>query len=488
METEAEYKVSSQQNELDRVLEKINEISKKSNTGDYIYRGETAHHKEPPYCGRVTSGLYRHYLEMGVEHVNVEAAQQQILMEAQGYIHDGRSDSELLATLQHYGDKTNLIDFTTDYLIALFFACEGEPRKPGRVILLLKEPEDETYVYNCITPARTIRRADIQKSIFVQAAQGVVPTEVFKVVCIPANLKLALLDYLRKHHDISTKTIYNDLHGFIEKRRLHRRAYKEFHEGFTSQRRVDSAKTEAEKQECYNDAITHYTAAIDLKPDLVEAYNNRGIAYRNTGNLDAAIEDFNRAIDLDSEYAGVYNNRGDAYADKDDFDAAIEDVNRAIDLELKEASVKGEYMKNKRFNRNIFGDLPTQKMAQEALPILVSHAQKGEIITLGQLAKEIAPHLTQFNWSMGWALAWIHTTLYELERSDEWNYGEIPAIAAIAVVGARQPTNWMDKRTRINPNTPLPWEDYKTNHILPVFEYPHWDKVMKFVLGNRKIY
>ena len=35
METQAEYKVSSEQPDLDKVLEKINEIAKASATGDY---------------------------------------------------------------------------------------------------------------------------------------------------------------------------------------------------------------------------------------------------------------------------------------------------------------------------------------------------------------------------------------------------------------------------------------------------------------------
>ena len=51
MATQAEYKASSQQSELDEVLEKINEIAKVSATGNYIYRGERAHHQEPPYKG-----------------------------------------------------------------------------------------------------------------------------------------------------------------------------------------------------------------------------------------------------------------------------------------------------------------------------------------------------------------------------------------------------------------------------------------------------
>ena len=147
----------------------------------------------------------------------------------------------------------------------------------------------------------------------------------------------------------------------------------------------------------------------------------------------------------------AYYNRSNIYRDKDDFDAAIEDFNRAINLDPKYAGVQGIYI----------------KMAQNALPILVS------------------PDLPQFNriinWNMGWTLAWIHTMLYDLERLDEWNYGEIPAIAAIAVDNPEKPTNWMDKKTRINLNTPLPWEEYETNHILSVFEYLHWDKVMDFV-------
>ena len=118
-------------------------------------------------------------------------------------------------------------------------------------------------------------------------------------------------------------------------------------------------------------------------------------------------------------------------------------------------------------------------MAQKALPELVSKAQEPDIIRIQDLAEKIAPDMTRFNWSMKWAFQWIQTTLYKLERSDEWNYGEIPGITAIVVIERGKPTNAMVKR-----NTPVSWDDYKTNHILPVFEYPHWDKVMDFVFGS----
>ena len=329
MKTEAKYNGSSQQSDLDRVLEKIAEIGTKSAEGDYIYRGERARHEEAPYCGTVTSGLYRYYrydLKIDVEDINVNALQTQILIEAQEYIHDGKNDLELLTTLQHYGDKTNLIDFTTDYLIALFFACEGEPREPGRVILLPKES------YNTVKPPGTIRRADIQKSIFVQAPQGVITPDEFKVVYIPANLKLVLLDYLRKFHDISTKTIYNDLHGFIEKRRLHENAYIEFDKGVTSQNSADSAETEVERKKYYNDAIAHYTEAIDLNPELAEAYYYRGVAYSNIGNFEAAIQDFNKVINLDSKDAVVYFHRGKAWLHLNEWQKAKVDLTTAKNM------------------------------------------------------------------------------------------------------------------------------------------------------------
>ena len=42
---------------------------------------------------------------------------------------------ERIVYVQHYSGETNLIDFTTDYFIALFFACDGHHDELGRVIL-----------------------------------------------------------------------------------------------------------------------------------------------------------------------------------------------------------------------------------------------------------------------------------------------------------------------------------------------------------------
>ena len=318
---------SNTQTDISRVLAKITEIAEKSATGSYIYRGE------PECYEKVSSNLYREYeTDIEAENFDIAVVQEEILREAREYTTHKMDDLEILTELQHHGGKTNLIDFTTDYLVALFFACDGNRDKPGRVILL----QNQSEAYEVVRPPRTIARAGVQKSIFVQAPSGVVTSDT--VVCIPADLKGATLDYLRKHHDISTKTIYNDLQGFIENRRIHKSAYTEFYKGYTCQVRGDSARDRAEKQAWYDRAVAHYTEVIRLNPEDFITYNNRGFAYANKGEFNAAIQDYDKAIELNPQFADAYINRGNAYDDKGGFDIAIQDYNKAIELNPEHAN------------------------------------------------------------------------------------------------------------------------------------------------------
>ena len=270
---------SDSQNELNRVLGKIQEIVKKSADGDYIYRGE------PECYPKISSNLYREHPRPEAEDFEIEISQAKILEEVKTYIGktnpiDETDEIEILTELQHFGGKTNLIDFTEDYLIALFFACDGAHEKSGRVILLRRESVD----YEIKKPRRTINRVESQKSIFVQSPKGFI--EPSNQIVIPAKLKDLLLNYLRKYHRISVETVYNDLHGFIR-----RSAYAEFLKGLSCQTRVDEANTEKEKQDLSEDAIKHYTEALRLKPEYPEAYNNRGNSYRYINEHDLAIQD-----------------------------------------------------------------------------------------------------------------------------------------------------------------------------------------------------
>ena len=365
---------TQQPDDLNRVLEKICEIAEKSTGGDYVYRGE------PKCYPKVSSTLYREYeKEIDEESFEIDVVQEEILGEARKYTRETAHDLEILTELQHHGGKTNLIDFTTDYLIALFFSCDGEHDKAGRVILLEKESDD----YEVEKPPKTINRVESQKSIFVQASEGFVEPD--EVVTVPKGLKQAMLNYLRKHHDISTETIYNDLHGFITKRSIHESAYTLFYKGLTCQDRGNSAKTRAEKQVLYDKAVGHYTEALEQKPDFALIYNNRGVVYYSKGEYSLALQDYHTAIELDPSNAAPYHNNGNLCLNKGEIDLAIKFCNVAISLdsELADAYVsRGNAYRRKGKYDEAFQDYQT------ALELNPNSAETYTNLGLAYIAKD----------------------------------------------------------------------------------------------------
>lgn len=303
--------------DLGEVLEVITNLARRAAAGDYIFRGE-------PQCyPEVSSSLYREL--PATLRGQVEAVQEVRLLEARQFTAEP-DDFEILTELQHYGGKTNLIDFTADYLIALFFACDGNPSQDGRV-LLLERAAIENHIYD---PNRPANRAIAQKSIFVRPPDGFIEPELVVEVVIPAQRKAPLLRYLRQGHGIAAETIYNDLHGYIRYAAIHQEAYAAFSAGQSCLDRAD-----------YPGAIEHFSQALALNPQLVEAYNSRGMAYSYIGEADLAIADFDQALALDPDYAVGYCNRGSIYRLKGERDRAIQDFTNAIDLNPDYADAYG---------------------------------------------------------------------------------------------------------------------------------------------------
>jgi tetratricopeptide (TPR) repeat protein len=52
----------------------------------------------------------------------------------------------------------------------------------------------------------------------------------------------------------------------------------------------------------YDEAIKHYSHAIDADPNYAEAFYNRGLCYETVGNIMAAREDYQRATQLKPDY------------------------------------------------------------------------------------------------------------------------------------------------------------------------------------------
>ena len=229
------------QNKPNLVGDILRKIEKKADTGEYIYRGEPEHYRRKPYYGKVSSNLYRVFLEdkefnVETEHFDIEMIQAEMLETCQLFARKRTTELERLAEIQHYGGKTNFIDFTEDYLVALFMACDNSLKRNGRIIMEKKE-QINPYIEKSYEP---INRIIAQKSVFVRHPDGFIQPNEDDVINIPVNLKQPILEHLEKAHGISAETIYNDIHGFIRHQSLKLETYKTIFKGLAEKQKGDS--------------------------------------------------------------------------------------------------------------------------------------------------------------------------------------------------------------------------------------------------------
>ena len=317
------------------VDEIIDEIKEKIKNGVYIFRGESECHE------KVSSNLYRKLEKNNMLDLGVETVQTEELKRAKEYKYTQETNEfEILTKIQHFGGKTNLLDFTTCYPIALFFACDSYPFKDGRIILQDKNGPMKDWIRDpCNLDLKS--RVGVQKSIFIRPPEGFVEPD--EEVIIPKNLKHPMLNYLKKEYNLSAETVYPDLHGFVSSQETRWNIYEEIGKGNDHLESGEKAKTVQEKSNNYEKAIQHFTNAIDnsiqLDEGLASAYNGRGSTYLSIGELDnskgefeKAIKDFTEAIRYKLNYPAAYNNRGRTYFANEELENAIADFSKAIEL------------------------------------------------------------------------------------------------------------------------------------------------------------
>ena len=240
----------------------------------FIYRGESDCHE------RVSSGLYRQFHELDDESFNIKEAQKRQLKIARAYAKDERDCYKILAQIQHRGGKTNLIDFTSDLNIALFFACNYSQDKDGRVIFFENRQWDDYCIRPAIQPSNM---ADAQKSLFVVSNKGYIRDEDITVYKIPSELKAGILRYLRNVYGIEPSTVYNDISGFIRDQDRFPDFEADFYAG---QKSADAGD--------WDQAIDFYTKCLknSFEEGIVNyLYLQRGIAHFNAGNCSDALDD-----------------------------------------------------------------------------------------------------------------------------------------------------------------------------------------------------
>ena len=262
-------------------------------------------------------------------------------------IRDGRqlNDLELLTELQHFGAATCLLDFSTDPLVALYFACADKGRNAGKIFILRNAnfgraapnasaseiiEKGDLLQWKPVMHGAAERRIICQSGIFVinlkeqaEKQKNEKERKLFEIP-IPYKEKKKMLDELRDHYEISAETLFIDLAGFSNNYSADTDLPKfegAFHRGNVQF-----------KEAKWNNAIKEYTKAIRFKPDFVTAYYNRGLAKNEKGDFDGAIADYGEAIRLRPDYAEAYCYCGVAKLSKQDFDGAIEYFDKAIRL------------------------------------------------------------------------------------------------------------------------------------------------------------
>ena len=83
----------------------------------------------------------------------------------------------------------------------------------------------------------------------------------------------------------------------------------------------------------YENVIQDFQTYIELSPPKAEAYRMLGMGYLKSGDFPSAIYNFTRAIEIDSKQANAYSNRAEAHFLSGNYDQTILDSTKAIGLD-----------------------------------------------------------------------------------------------------------------------------------------------------------
>ena len=361
---------------LKQIAEKVGEI-------DCIYRGEPD--TDTPLANgaerRILHSLHPmqwedHDIKSQVLNEIMPGYHSQLLDDARqkGFgLVDGRilHDLELLTELQHLGAATCLLDFTKSALVALYFACSAKPPAGdgkntgnGKLFIVpsrnmrhvsketttsidgLLAEKDHPLLWQPAIHGAVERRILVQHGIFMIHAD-----KDCESINIRQEDKVKILEELDSVHKISADSLFPDLSGFAKNWSVTTHLNNEstsLYRGVVEQRGVakqdfNESSPEAThdvtclesgfmmlEQKKHEEAIEKFNTALQIKPNLAEAFYGRGLTKAILGQPQEAIIDYDEAIRIKPDLAEAFHGRGLAKAMLGQLQEAIKDYDEAI--------------------------------------------------------------------------------------------------------------------------------------------------------------
>ncbi len=282
-----------------RVVRELLEASS-TNSPNRLYRGE------PANFPKVSSTLYRKYDidDSGF----LQKALANHLLHARQYerIED---DFELQSLIQHFGGRTNLIDFSSSIWVALFFATDSglsksilrwpslneanPPTGDGRILVFDPSKNSRYEYFRDADQVSVVAQGRVrnQKSVFVSPTAGYLGLSEFtSIVRVPNEIKGNLRLYLKNIHGIRPESIFPDVHGYIRE-----------HDEYFSYHLLLSAGLALDKLGEFERALGYFDLAglVDSRPFFyAQALCNKAATFMHMRKEKEALEYANETIRL----------------------------------------------------------------------------------------------------------------------------------------------------------------------------------------------
>ncbi|XXQ32650.1 S1 motif domain-containing protein [Plasmodiophora brassicae] len=102
------------------------------------------------------------------------------------------------------------------------------------------------------------------------------------------------------------------------------------------------------------EAIRHYTYALDVEPQCTDAYVSRGVAFIRLNQFDAAIKDLTHALDIEPNHAKAATNLAIAHKQKSELEEDSDDYDDDV---ADQSSDDSDSVPSKKSRPDLSGDL-----------------------------------------------------------------------------------------------------------------------------------